>query len=180
MEYETLSESMIQDRKDDLIRFFMKLDIERKTLFKEEFSEEEYPETIKLLINSSLVIVTAVNNSEIIGIAGVNRPYKSGINKIIPFVRGFIAVLSSFQGRGIGSQLSQIRNQYMEKIPVFHISIILKQNYPMIRVVQKLGYIRFHQNNEYIFHFKTFHKYLAPFSFLFYILFKIIYRKRFP
>ena len=159
---------------DKLITFFDTLNVEKITLFSGEFSDKKYSEIIRWLLNNSIIVVTAFVRDKIIGVAGIRRVRGGFLSRFWPVVRGYTVVKSDYQGRGIGTRISIARNDAMRNVFAFHKSLILKDNVRMIKIVERLGFEFVFEDSKYVYHIKTFNKWLSAISPLFIKFYRIV------
>lgn len=173
LRFEKYNQRNILEKKYEINKFLKGLGNEKHTLFG-GYQKGQYPEDVDWIVDNTITAILAYDENEIIGLAGIRQNLGKGLSKNFPIVRGYTVVKESYQGRGIGSELTRRRDESMKNIRAFHLSIILKDNEPMIKIVEKSGYFRIKETDDYVYHIKTFNQVLSPFTSLIIMIFRIL------
>ncbi len=151
----------IMEKRDEISSFLKGLGSEKRTLYG-GYLEDAYPEKFDRILKYTIRLVAAFDENELIGLAGIRKNFGKGLRKYFPIVRAYTVVRESHQGRGIGSELSRIREDSMRNVLAFHLSIILQDNTPMIKIVKKSGYYFIKETGGYVYHIKSLNPFLLP------------------
>ena len=141
--------------RDEIIDFLLKLGDERKTLFAEYQTDDEYHEACCNLVDRSVLLLAAYSGGEVVGISGLDRRRFGNIGDRLPLIFGYTVVLTTYQGRGIGSRLLSEKNKLMRRIRAFHIMYVKRENAPMMRIVEKNAYKFVHEDDSFAYYCKA-------------------------
>ena len=164
--------------KDELYNFFFSLDEEKETFLKKSMNNEEYNELVKELVGDTIFVVTAWKNDSIIGVDGINRKKIGMLSNIIPMVIGYTVVKKNYQSQGIGTQMSIERQKGLEKLLVYHESIVKKHNTKMININKKENYKTVYEDDIFVYSIITYNEILLilnPIIISIYIMYKRIH-----
>jgi len=151
----TLWGDEIAVQRDEIIDFLLSLGDERKTLFIEDQTDDEYREACSGLVDRSVLLLVAYSGDDIIGISGLDRRRHGNIGDHLPLIFGYTVVVRTHQGKGIGSRLISEKNKLMKRIPAFHVMEVTRENAPMRRIVEKNSYKLVHENTSFAYYCKA-------------------------
>jgi GNAT superfamily N-acetyltransferase len=151
----TLWRDVIAVHRGEIIDFLLGLGNERKTLFIEDQTDDEYRVACNGLVDRSVLLLVAYSGDGVVGISGLDRRRYGNIGDHLPLIFGYTVVHRLYQGRGIGSRLMSEKNKLMEGIWAFHIMKITRENAPMRRIVEKNSYKLVHEDVSFTYYCKA-------------------------
>jgi GNAT superfamily N-acetyltransferase len=153
---------------------------ERKTLFENEISPNDYPVVCEKAIDNIEHIVIAFHNDIIVGVSSYSK-YKNGfLGSRLPFIHGFVVVRYDYQGKGIGSNLTKIQFEYLKKKWYIWDSQVKIGNMPVLRINKRNGFTVAGKDDSFYYSFMPTRaelKILTPIIFVIFRLYKIEYKK---
>lgn len=178
IEIRSYQKKEINGIREKVIDFLINLDEEKKTFWGADIPKKSYQDVIGDLVDITFILIVAYEKDDIVGLTGIYKP-QGLFYKFLPFVRVYIVVKKDYQGRGIGTNLSQVNADVMRDLYNYEFSIVNKDNTSMRRINKKYGYITVHMDSRYHYSIKTYNNlmsYLRPFIVP---LSKVILRLRF-
>ena len=151
----TLWRDEIAIHRGEIIDFLLSLGNERKTLFIEDQTDDEYREACSSLVDRSILLLVAYSGDDVVGISGLDRRRHGNIGDHLPLIFGYTVVHRMYQGKGIGSRLMSEKNKLMGRIRAFHVMEVTRENAPMRRIVEKNAYKLVHEDVSFAYYCKA-------------------------
>jgi len=151
----TLWKDEIAAHRSKIIDFLLRLGDEKKTLFIEDQTADEYYEACSSLVDRSILLLVYYSGDDVVGISGLDRRKHGNIGDHLPLIFGYTVVDRMYQGRGIGSRLMSEKNKLMGRIRAFHVMEVTRENTPMRKIVEKNSYKLVHKDAAFAYYCKA-------------------------
>jgi hypothetical protein len=159
----------------EILNFLINLGPERETLFYGDITKENYPQICEETVAKIDYTIIATHNKKIVGLSGLLKKRRGMIGKISPFIRGFIVVSHEYQGKRIGSKLTQIETEYLKKKWGFRHNINKIENLQIIKINKKIGVKIVGNDNKLIHSFHPTRSELGIFNPIAFIILRLRY-----
>jgi GNAT superfamily N-acetyltransferase len=151
----TLWRDEIAVHRDEVIDFLLSLGDEKKTLFIQEQTDDEYYEACSGLIDRSVLLLVAYSGDDVVGISGLDQRKHGNLGDLLPLIFGYTVVDRMYQGKGLGSRLMSEKNKLMGRVRAFHVMEVTSENAPMRKIVEKNSYKLVHEDTAFAYYCKA-------------------------
>ena len=151
----TLWRGEIAVHRNEVINFLLGLGEEKKTLFLQEQTDDEYYEACSRLVDRSILLLVAYSGDDVVGISGLDRRKHGNLGDLLPLIFGYTVVDTMYQGKGLGSKLMSEKNKLMGRIRAFHVMEVTRENAPMRKIVEKNSYKLVYEDRSFAYYCKA-------------------------